>query len=185
MLVHFRAGGSPRAFPGMPKWGSVVAGVPRSTFSSIFHFFWDPFWEAFSNMLLCLRHSFSKCFLEGVQTLTYDDFSFVLGAFLEAFSVCFQEQVKSRFWWPFPCENYDLRLRKAPFSLLFCSLFHDAFLERMFCSFCWFAGALRTPFGHLWDHITMFFPLLIFSRFLRRVFLHLSSPGVVQMLVGG
>ena len=69
--------------------------MPRSAFSLICHCFGDPFWEAFSNMLLCLRHSFSKCFLEGDQTVTYDDFRFVLGTFLEAVSVCFQEQVKS------------------------------------------------------------------------------------------
>ena len=127
-------------------------------------------------MLLCWRHSFSKCFLEGVQTLAYDDSSFVLGTFLEAFSVCFQEQVKSWFCWPLQCESYDLRLRKAPFSLLFCSLCHDAFLERIFCSCYWFLRALRTPFGHLWDHITMFFPLLIFSGFLRCAFLTFRLP---------
>ena len=39
----------------------------------------------------------SERFLEGLQTFTYDDFSFVLGAFLEAFPLCFQEQVKSWF----------------------------------------------------------------------------------------
>ena len=37
-----------------------------------------------------------RVFFEGVQTFTYNDFGFVLGAFSVAFSVCFQEQVKSR-----------------------------------------------------------------------------------------
>ena len=56
-----------------------------------FHRFWDPFWEAFSNMLLCLRHPVSECFFGGVQRRTCKDFGFVLGAFSEAFPVCFQE----------------------------------------------------------------------------------------------
>ena len=46
-------------------------------------------------------------------------------------------------------------------------------------------GAWRTPFGHLWDDITMFFPLLIFSRFLRCVFLTFGLTRGVPEKVGG
>ena len=127
-------------------------------------------------MLHCLRHPVSECFFAGVQTRTCNDFGSVLEAFPTAFSACFQEQVKSWFWWPLQCKSYDLGLPGTPFSLLFCSLFHDAFLEHILCRFCWFLGALRTPFGHLWDHITMFFPLLFLSRFLRCVFLTFRLP---------
>ena len=49
------------------------------------------FWEEFSNIVHCLGHPVSKCFLEGVQTFTYTDFGFVLGAFSEVFPACFQE----------------------------------------------------------------------------------------------
>ena len=64
--------------------------APIRSFNDLYCF-GDPFWEAFSNMLLCLRHPVSECFFGGVQRRTCKDFGFVLGAFSEAFSVCFQE----------------------------------------------------------------------------------------------
>ena len=65
--------------------------MPRYVFSSILERFRDPFWEAFSKMLHCLRHPVSECFFEGVQTRTCNDFGFDLEAFPGAFLACFQE----------------------------------------------------------------------------------------------
>ena len=95
ILVHFRRGVPPEAYQrghSEAQWCHMVA---RCAFSSIFHRFWGPFWEAFSNMLHHFRHPVSECFFEGVSRRTCDDFGSVWEAFLEAFSTSFQEQVKS------------------------------------------------------------------------------------------
>ena len=69
--------------------------MPRCVLSSIFKRFRGPLWEAvFEDVALFEASSFGV-FFEGVQTRTCKDFGFVLEAFLAAFSVCFQEQVKS------------------------------------------------------------------------------------------
>ena len=132
------------------------------------------------------RHFRTCCIISGIQfqsvffKASRDAlvmiFGSVWGAFWEAFSTSFQEQVKSWFWWPIPCESYDLGVLGTPFSLLFHGLFHVAFLDGVFLSFWSIFGALETPFGCLWGHLTPFFPLPIFSRFLRCVFLTFGLP---------
>jgi hypothetical protein len=93
--------------------------------------------------------------------------------------------VKSWFWWPLPCESYVLEVLDACFSAFFCGLFHVAFSESNYVRFLMILGALRHPFRPLWGHITAVFPLLIFSRFLRCVFITFRLPRGVPKKVGG
>ena len=62
----FVRGVPPEAYQGRHSEAQWCHMVPRCAFSSIFHRFWGPFWEAFSNMLHHFRHPVSECFFEGV-----------------------------------------------------------------------------------------------------------------------
>ena len=143
MLVRFRAGGTPELSQGCHSEAQWCPRLPRCVCSSIFKRFRSPFWEPFSKMTHCLRHPVSECFFEGVQTRTCNDSGFALQPFLITCSLCFQEQVKSWFWWPLRCKSYDLRLLGTPFSLLFCGLFHVTFLKFFFLV----SGRFWVPWG--------------------------------------
>ena len=57
----FVRGVPPEAYQGGHSEAQWCHMVPRCAFSSIFHRFWGPFWEAFSNMLHHFRHPVSEC----------------------------------------------------------------------------------------------------------------------------
>ena len=78
-----------------------------------------------------------------------------------------------------------LEVLDASFSVLFCGLFHVAFPEGSSVRFVTILGALQAPFRPLWGHITAVCLLLIFSRFLRCVFITFRFPRGVPKKVGG
>ena len=63
--------------------------------------------------------------------------------------------------------------------MLFCTClwsFSRCVSGRQLCFFLTVLGALRAPFRHLWGHITAVFLLLIFSRYLRCIFITFRVP---------
>ena len=92
ILVPFRARGTPEASQGGHSEAQWCHMVPRCAFSSIFHRFWGPFWEAFSNMLHHFRHPVSECFFKASR----DALVMILGPFGEPFWKHFRQVVRNR-----------------------------------------------------------------------------------------